>query len=173
MCHRKMSLPAVAVMVAAIWTLPTASPVAAIAGDEVSPTPTPAPPQVGGRVTVEWAGLSMLFPDTWTVDVKRAPGVTVAGASILVAFGPDESGCLLDRFDSASVESWQDVGVEPVVELTISGIRVERFDDMLGTGAVTVSAYTIHAPDHQYSLLCSSPEPPGDRWLSLVETIEL
>ena len=122
---------------------------------------------------VEWAGVAMTFPAEWTVSPKRRPGMLGAGASILVGFGPEGASCLLDRYDPTTVESWRDLGIEPVSELSLDGIRVERFDDMLGTGSGASTAYTLHAPDFQYSLLCSAAAPPQDRWLSIVETIEL
>lgn len=164
---------ALAAMLAVAMVLPAAGPTLAIPLFELAPTPSPVPPQAGGRVVVDWAGLAMTFPQTWDVRVKRAPGVLSSGASVLYAFGPDEASCLLDRYDPELVEQWQDVGVQPAAQLTIGGLEVERFDDMLGVGASKSSGYTVYAPDFQYSLLCSAPDPPDDRWLSIVETLEL
>ena len=173
MFPRKLVLPAIATMLAASVTLPMATPAAAITLYDLGPKPTPVPPLAGGRVVVDWAGVAIVFPETWTVKVKQAPWLKGSSASILVAFGPEGASCLLDRYDPESIETWQDAGVEPVMRLTIDGVLVERFDDMLGTGASRSSAYTIHAPDFQYSLLCAAPEPPDDRWWSIVETVEL
>lgn len=173
MRSRRRLLPATALMLAASAVLPAAGPAAAVVLFPADPTPAPASPPAGGRVVIDWAGVAMTFPETWTVRPKRAPGIMTAGASILVAFGPEQTICMLDRYDPDAIETWQDVGIEPVTELTLDGRLVERFDDMLGSGASRASAYTIHAPGFLYSLLCSSADPPDDRWLSLVETIEL
>ncbi len=173
MSSRTLLLPALATLLVLAWLSSTATPARAIARFDPGPTPSPVAPQSGGRVVVDWTGLAITFPDTWMIKVKRPPGVSSAGASVLVAFGPGETSCLLDRYDPDAVESWADVGVEPVARLTIAGLLVERFDDMLGMGAPRSTAYTFHAAEFQYSLMCTSADPPVDRWLSIAETVEL
>ena len=101
---RTMLSPALATMLAAAAVMPTVTPANAIALFEPEPTPPPVSPQIGGRVMVDWAGLAMTFPDEWTVQVRRAPAVSSAGASVLVAFGPQETSCLLDRYDPNTFE---------------------------------------------------------------------
>ena len=74
----------------------------------------------------------------------------------------------------ASFESYRRLRptiVEATAELTIDGHRTERFDDMLGMGAPAASAYSIHAGDQLYAMLCSADQAPLDRWLSIAETI--
>ena len=44
---------------------------------------------------------------------------------------------------------------------------------MLGMGAPVASAYNIDAGELVYALLCTADEAPGDRWLSIAETIAL
>jgi hypothetical protein len=150
-----------------------AAPTAAIVVFEPTREPAPERWTADVLVSVEWADVSMRIPGSWDANVKRAPLEGAGGASLLVAFGPGDSMCLLDRYDSASVESWQDVGVSAAAELTIAGYPVERFDDMLGTGAPIASAYSIDAGARVYSLMCSADQAPGDRWLSIAETIVL
>lgn len=160
------------VMAAALAVLP-ASGVSAIVRWEPTPRPTPVPPQEGGRVEVTWAGLAITFPAAWEIRVKPAPEVSTSGATVLVAFGPAETTCAIDIYDPASVETWRDAGFEPALELTISGLAAERFDDLWGGGATGVSAYNIYPPGLHYSLLCMAPVAPDDRWLSIAETIEV
>jgi hypothetical protein len=127
--------------------------------------------EVSVPLTVEWADVSMVFPETWTARAKRAPAEGVIGAPVLVAFGPGEDMCMLRRYEAATVQTWQDVGVQATAELAIDGHRAERFDDMLGMGAPAASAYNIHAGDELYGLLCSGDQAPVDRWMSIAETI--
>lgn len=115
----------------------------------------------------------MRLPRSWRVSVKREPATGFGGgASLLAAFGPDGSLCLLDGYAAASVESWQDVGVQAASELDVGGYRAERFDDMLGSGSREASAYSIYVDEHVYSLMCSADQAPADRWLSIAESIE-
>jgi hypothetical protein len=126
------------------------------------------------EITVDWAGISVRIPASWDASIKREPPTGIgSGAAVLVAFGPGDTLCMLDMFDAEQVETWQDAGVEAARELTIAGHRSERFDDMLGTGAAITSAYSVYAPSYVYSLLCSADKAPEDRWLSIVETLEL
>ncbi len=163
-----------ATVLAGILMLMAATPAAAIVLSEPAPTPSPVPPQMGGRVEVPWAGLAMTFPTDWDVRVKRPPGrVNEGGATILFARGPDDAKCMLDRYDPATVENWEDVGIEAVAELSIAGLVAKRYDDMWGGGAIGVSAYTVHAPAVQYSLLCTAPIAPDDRWRSIATSLEL
>jgi hypothetical protein len=169
--HRRL---ATALMLGVALSLWATAPASAVVLYEPPPTPAPPPPQQGGRVDVAWAGLSITFPDAWEIRQKRPPGAEIhGGAAILVAFGPASTTCTLDLYDPELVESWKDVGVAAAARMTVGGLETERFDDMLGAGSRPASAYTIHAAAWQYSLLCASAEPPGDRWLSLVETIEI
>lgn len=137
------------------------------------PTREPAPESWSAEVpvNVDWADVSMLVPEAWTFRIKREPAVEVNGASLLAAFGPGETTCLLDYYEAGSVETWQDVGVDPVAELRIDGHPAERFDDMLGRGAPEASAYAIDAGARTYALFCSADRAPTDRWLSIAETI--
>ncbi len=169
--HRVTSL--LAAGTACALALAAALPVTAVVVFEPKKEPPPQRWEVSVPITVEWADVSMLFPETWTARAKRAPGVDVQGASLLVAFGPDESMCMLERYRAGSVETWQDVGVNPTAVLTIDGRKVERFDDMLGYGGPAASAYSIHAGEQLYSLWCSADQAPLDRWLSIAETITL
>jgi len=172
--HRQHSGPLTAIVLALALALATIAPASAVVRFE--PTPEPVPPRWSADVpvVVEWAGVSMRIPADWTVSIKREPSAGVTGgASILAAFGPDDSLCLLHMYDPASVQTWQDVGIEATAELTIAGHRAERFDDMLGTGAAISSAYSIYAPDYLYSLLCHAHRAPADRWLSMAETLRL
>jgi hypothetical protein len=166
--------PLTAVVVALALTLTSVASASAVV--RFGPTPEPVPPRWSAEVPVlvEWAGVSMRFPSEWTVSIKREPPAGMAGgASILAAFGPDDSLCLLHLYDPATVQTWQDVGIEATAELTIGGHRAERFDDMLGTGAAISSAYSIYAPEFLYSLLCHARRAPADRWLSIAETLRL
>lgn len=141
---------------------------------EPTPGPTAAPTQLGGRAEVPWAGVAITFPDTWEVRFKRPPGAALrGGAAILVALGPGSAICTLDLFDPVTVEQWEDVGIEPVEELTIAGVPALRYDDMWGEGAFGVSSYAVFTSTIQYSLLCKDDVAPNDRWLSIAETIEL
>lgn len=137
------------------------------------PTREPAPDSwlADVPVTVDWAGVSLRVPNEWRTRVKREPGVEVNGASLLVAFGPGESMCLLDYYIAGTIETWQDAGVQPTATLSIDGRPAERFDDMLGTGSETASAYSIDAGERIYALLCTAEEAPADRWLSIAESI--
>lgn len=146
-------------------------PVSAVVVFEPTREPPPERWLADVPLAIEWADVSMRLPEAWEGKVKRAPVDGSAGASLMVAFGPGDSVCLLDRYDSEAVESWQDVGVSAVAELLIDGYPAERFDDMLGMGAPTASAYSIDAGERTYSLLCSAEQAPGDRWLSIAETI--
>lgn len=122
---------------------------------------------------VPWAGLAMTFPTDWEVRVKRPPGrVDEGGATILFARGPDDSKCLLDQYDPATVENWEDVGIEAVAELRIAGQPAKRYDNMWGGGSIGVSAYAVYAPAVQYSLLCTAPVAPDDRWGSIATSLE-
>jgi hypothetical protein len=169
--HRRLAM---ALILGAALPLWSTAPASAVVVYEPAPTPAPPPPQQGGHVEVAWAGLSITFPDAWEVRQKRPPGAVIrGGAPILVAFGPASTTCTLDLYDPELVESWADVGVVAAARMTVAGLEAERFDDMLGAGSRPASAYTIHADAFQYSLLCASAEPPKDRWLSLVETIEI
>ena len=164
----------VSTVLAGIVILAAAPPAAAIVLSEPAPTPSPMPPQMGGRVEVPWAGLAMTFPTDWDVRVKRPPGrVNDGGATILFARGPDDAKCMLDQYDPATVENWEDVGIEAVAALSIAGLSAKRYDDMWGGGAVGVSAYTVHTPAFQYSLLCTAPIAPDDRWHSIASSLEL
>lgn len=157
---------------AALALLLSASvPAVAIVRFEPSEEPPPERWDAIVPVTIEWADVSMRVPEAWTAKPKRAPVDEAGGASLLVAFGPGGSMCLLDRYRTATVETWQDVGVSASAELTIDGHVAERFDDMLGTGAPVASAYSIDAGELQYGLLCSADQAPVDRWLSIAETI--
>ena len=148
-------------------------PAAAIVRFEPSKEPPPERWEANVPVTVEWADVSMRFPEAWTAKPKRAPVDEGGGASLLVAFGPGGSTCLLDRYRTDTVETWQDAGVSASEELTIDGHETERFDDMLGMGAPVASAYSIDAGELQYGLLCSADQAPVDRWLSIAETITI
>ena len=163
-----------AIVAAVVSTLAILTPASAVVRFE--PTPEPVPPRWSADVpvAVEWAGVSMRIPAEWSISIKREPAAGIAGgASLLAAFGPGDSLCLLHAYDPTTVETWQDVGVEPAAELTIAGHRAERFDDMLGTGAPISSAYSIYANDRLYSLLCHADRAPADRWLSIAETLQL
>ncbi len=149
------------------------SPAAAVVRFEPKAEPVPVRWPAEVAVAVEWAGVSMRIPASWKVSIKREPGTGIgSGASLMTASGPGDTLCMLDVFDPERVETWQDVGVEAADELTISGHRTERFDDMWGTGASVSSAYSIHARGYVYSLLCSAERAPIDRWLSIAETFE-
>ena len=166
--------PIAAIVAAVALSLALVTPTSAVIRFE--PTPEPVPPSWSADVSavVEWAGVSMRIPAEWTISIKREPAAgIVGGASLLAAFGPDDSLCLLSVYDPAAVETWQDVGIEATAELTIAGHRAERFDDMLGTGAPISSAYSIYANDRLYSLLCHADRAPADRWLSIAETLQL
>ena len=167
--HRRWALAAASAALAG--ALIASVPAAAVVVFEPSKEPPPERWQVSVPVTVEWADVSMLLPGSWTARTKSAPVDGISAATVLVAFGPGESMCLLKRYEAATVETWQDVGVEATAELIIDGHRAERFDDMLGTGAPAASAYSIHAGDRLYSMLCSAGQAPLDRWLSIAETI--
>jgi hypothetical protein len=164
---RRLGTTAIALVTLAVVS---ASPVAAFVVFEPSREPAPERWLAEVPLTIGWADVSMRLPRTWDVTVKRAPVEGAEGASLMVAFGPGDSMCLLDMYGSA-VESWQDVGVHPAATLTIDGLPAERFDDMLGTGAASVSAYSIYAGGRTYSLMCSAERAPVDRWLSIAETI--
>lgn len=167
------------VLVAAIVSsavLAWASLSSALAVVRFEPTPEPVPERwtADVPVVVDWAGVAMRLPSSWSVSVKREPALGLAGgASILAASGPGRSLCVLHVYDPGRVQTWQDVGVEPALGLTLAGQRAERFDDLLGTGAAVSSAYSIHAPGYLYSLLCHADHAPADRWLSIAQTIEL
>jgi hypothetical protein len=125
-------------------------------------------------VTVDWAGVSLRIPTAWEASIKREPATGIgSGASLLTAFGLGGTLCMLEVFDPERTETWQDVGVVAVVELTIAGQRAERFDDMWGTSAGVSSAYSIHTSGFLYSFVCSADRAPLDRWLSIAETFEL
>lgn len=148
-------------------------PAQAVVRFEPTPAPTAAPPLPGGRVTVGWAGVALDFPADWTVRVKPEPARPLpGGASVLVAFGHRAS-CSLDLYDPRVVESWTDVGVEPTARLTVAGHPAERFDKPWSGGQEDSSAYTVHAPGLDYSLLCVSPDPPADRWRTIIDSLEL
>lgn len=150
------------------------SPATAIVRYEPTPEVVPDRWTAEVEVSVEWAGVSVRIPASWRASIKREPAAGVgSGASLLVAFGPGDTLCMLDMFAADAVETWQDVGVEPADELMIAGHRAERFDDMLGTGATIASAYSVYAPDYVFSFLCSADQAPADRWLSVAETIEV
>ena len=102
-------------------------------------------------------------------------GITwgTVSVSLLVAFGPSDSMCMLEVFDADKVESWQDVGVEPTAALSIDGHRTERFDDIRGLGATISSAYSVYASGHVYGFFCSADRAPSDRWFSIAETLRL
>lgn len=158
----------------ALSSLTAVAPARAATLYEPTPGPTAAPTQAGGRAEVPWAGVAITFPETWEVRFKRPPGAALqGGAAILVALGPDSAICTLDLFDPATVEQWEDVGIEPVAELTVAGVPALRYDDMWGGGAFGVSSYAVFTPGIQYSLLCKADVAPEDRWLSIAETIEL
>lgn len=154
-------------------TVGAAVPVSAFVVFEPSPRPVLQSWAAEVSVSVDWAGVSVLIPSEWQASVKRAPAVASAGASLLVLHGPEESLCLLDYYLADTVETWQDVGVRAAAELTIDGHPAERFDDMIGTGAATASAYSIDAGEFVYSLLCSADQAPADRWLSIAQTISV
>jgi hypothetical protein len=160
--------------VLAVALLPmTVLPAAAVVRFEPTPRPTAIPQLPGGRIEVPWAGITVTFPEDWRVKLAAAPEPSLgAGASILTAFGPDAT-CLIDVYDPAQVDSWQDVGVEPDAHLTLAGVLVERFDRPWSEGLDGGSAYTVHASLVDYSLLCIAQQPPDDLWLSIVESIEL
>lgn len=162
---------AATVFAAASLTLATVAPASAVIVFE--PTREPAPDRWLAEVpvSVPWADVSMRIPETWTARVKREPGVEVNGASLLVAFGPDGSMCMLEYYVADSIETWQDAGVGAAAALTIDGHPAERFDDMLGTGAKTASAYAIDAGELAYGMLCTADRAPADRWLSIAESI--
>ncbi len=163
-----------AAALATALALATLSPAAAIVRFEPTPEPVPERWLAEVAVDVTWAGVSMKMPAEWSVKIKREPVLGISGgAALLVAFGPGDTMCMLDAYDPETIETWQDVGVQPVRELTIAGHRAERFDDMLGSGATIASAYSIYAPSTIYSLFCSAERAPIDRWLSLAETLEL
>ncbi|MEX1295024.1 MAG: hypothetical protein AB1Z67_02525 [Candidatus Limnocylindrales bacterium] len=166
--HRLAPLPA---LLAAVFLAATAMPAAATV--VFVPTREPAPESWPAEVPVdvEWANVSMLIPEAWTFRIKREPGVETNGASLLAAFGPGKSTCLLDYYEAGTVETWQDVGVSPVAELRIDGHPTERFDDMLGSGAAAASAYAIDAGSRTYALFCTADQAPTDRWLSIAQTI--
>ena len=105
--------------------------------------------------------------------VKRPPGrVNDGGATVLFARGPDDANCMLDQYDPATVENWEDVGIEAVAEPSIAGLVAKRYDDIWGGGAIGVSAYTVHAPAVQYSLLCTAPIASDDRRRSIATSLE-
>lgn len=164
-------LPAAAV--AAALTVGAVAPASAVIVFEPTREPPPEAWLAEVPVAVEWADVSMRIPDDWTVSVKRPPAVETTGASLLVAFGPGESTCLFDYYVAGTVDTWQDAGVRPTEELTIDGHPTERFDDMLGTGAATASAYAIDAGERVYGLLCKADQAPADRWLSIAQTISV
>ena len=164
---------ATVVATVAALALSATVPATAIVRFEPSKEPTPERWEAIVPVTVEWADVSMRFPEAWTAKPKRAPVDEGGGASLLYASGPGGSMCLLDRYRTASIETWQDVGVSASEELTIDGHETERFDDMLGMGAPVASAYSIDAGELQYGLLCSADQAPVDRWLSIAETITI
>ena len=171
--RRRIQPPAILVATLAL-TLSASVPTAAVVRFEPTPEPVPERWGVEVDVAVEWAGVSMRVPASWKVRVKREPSAGLgSGTSLLSAFGPGDTLCMLEVFDAATVESWQDVGVAAVAELTIAGHRSERFDDMWGTGSGVTSAYSIYADDRMYSLMCTADRAPIDRWLSIAETIEL
>lgn len=159
---------------ALVITAAALSPTAAVVRFEPKPEPVPERWAADVVVAVEWAGVSMRIPASWNVSIKREPATGFgSGASLLAASGAGDTLCMLDVFDPAQIETWQDVGVEAAVELTIAGHHTERFDDMWGTGTGVSSAYSIYADGHLYSLLCSADQAPTDRWLSIAETFEL
>ena len=163
-----------AAALATALALATLSPAAAIVRFEPTPEPVPERWLAEVAVDVPWAGVSMKMPADWSVKIKPEPALGISGGgALLVAFGPGDTMCMLEAYDPETIETWQDVGVQPVRELTIAGYRAERFDDMLGTGMAIGSAYTVYAPTIIYSLFCSAERAPIDRWLSLAETLEL
>ena len=165
-----------AVVLALATTLSVASltPVAAVVRFEPSPPPAAAPWTADVDVDVPWAGVTMRMPSSWSVSIKREPAFGIGmGASLLVAFGPSDSMCMLEVFDADKVESWQDVGVEPTAALSIDGHRTERFDDIRGLGATFSSAYSVYASGHVYGFFCSADRAPSDRWFSIAETLRL
>jgi hypothetical protein len=168
--HRRLRTAAVAV-VGAILTAVAVMPVAAVVVFEPTREPPPERWLADVPLAIEWADVSMRLPEAWEGKVKPAPADGAVGASLMVAFGPGDSMCLLDRYNSETVESWQDVGVSAAAQLVIGGYPAERFDDMLGSGAPVSSAYSIDAGERTYSLMCSAEQAPGDRWLSIAETI--
>lgn len=166
---RPLNATALAVALLPMFVLPAA----AVVRFEPTPPPTPIPQLPGGRIEVPWAGIAVTFPEDWRVKLGAAPEPSLgAGASILTAFGPDAI-CSIDMYDPSQVDSWQDVGVEADEQLTLAGVPVERFDRPWSEGLDGGSAYTVHAPMVDYSLLCIARQPPDDRWLPIVESIEL
>lgn len=173
MSRRRLTHIADTALSATVLTLLASAPVTAIVVYEPSQEPAPERwlPEV--PVSVPWADVSLRIPDEWTASVKREPGVEVNGASLVVAFGPGKTMCLLDYYVAETVETWQDAGVRVAATLTIDGHPSERFDDMLGTGSQTASAYSIYAGEQVYALLCTADQAPVDRWRSIAETISV
>jgi hypothetical protein len=154
--------------------LATFSPVVAIVRFEPTPEPVRERWVAEVEVAVPWAQVSLRVPAEWKVKVKREPTLGISGgAALLAAFGPGGTVCVLDIYDPQTIETWQDAGVQPARDLTIAGHPAERFDDMIGAGAATASAYSIYAPEWIYSLFCTADRAPTDRWLSVIETLEL
>lgn len=171
---RTRRVPLAAAVAALALSATSLWPAAAVVRFEPTPVPVPDQWTADVGVAVPWAGVSMRLPGSWTVSVKREPVAGMGGgASLLAAFGPDGSLCLLDGYGAANVESWQDVGIHAAAELDIGGYRAERFDDMLGSGSRSASAYSIYADEYVYSLMCSADQAPADRWLSIAESIEV
>jgi hypothetical protein len=163
--------PAAATLAVTALAVATAAPASATVVFVPTPAPVPDAWRAEVPVSVEWADVSLRIPDEWTVKIKRAPAVEVSGASLLVAFGPDDSMCMVEYYVSDKVDSWQDVGVSPSAELSIDGHPTERFDDMLGPGGASASAYSVDAGELVYSLYCTAEQAPADRWLSIAETL--
>ena len=157
-----------------LLTAAVLSPATAIVRFEPTPEVVPDRWTAEVEVAIEWAGVSVRLPASWRASIKPEPAAGIGGgAALLVAFGPGDTLCMLDMYDADTVETWQDVGVEPAGELTIAGYRAERFDDMLGTGAAIASAYSVYAPGYLFSFMCSAAQAPTDRWLSVAETIQI
>ena len=173
MSHRYLIRRTAAVVVATSLTLAAIAPASAVV--VFKPTREPAPDRwlADVPVSVAWADVSMMIPESWTAKVKQEPSVEVNGASLLVAFGPDESMCMLEYYVADTIETWQDAGVSASAVLTIDGYPAERFDDMVGTGAATASAYAIDAGELAYGMFCSADRAPEDRWLSIAESLTL
>ena len=160
-----------AAMLAAALTTVAVMPTSAVVVFEPRREPAPEAWLAEVPVAIEWADVALRIPEEWTARVKREPGVEVNGASLLAAFGPDGSMCMLEYYVADSIETWQDAGVDAAATLTIDGHPAERFDDMLGTGAKTASAYAIDAGELAYGMLGTADQAPADRWLSIAESI--
>ena len=122
--HRGLRAPALALGLLGLGLIGT-SPAAGVVVFEPTRQPPPERWLAEVPLVVDWADVSMRLPTAWDAKVKRAPLEGASGASLMVAFGPGDSVCLLDMYGSA-VESWQDVGVSAAAELTIDGATGNR-----------------------------------------------